>query len=282
MHSSLASEILRLADCLAEGLRRELFLTPKPGLVDLLDAGAHPDLSLPLMLESAEFVGRGYRSFARALAEGRDAAQLLPLGRDLEKQLLEKFGTNTHKGAIFLGGLLLCALAESRRQELDLQQGVVAVARHILPTHQTGATHGARLRDKQLATGILGEARRGLPSLFNAALPALAAAHSRGLDENRAGLATLARLMQCVDDTTALHRCGPPGLARLRRDGARLESLLGQEVDPWPFLLAANQDYIALGLTMGGVADLLAMAYGISTFVQQFPSHAAAPALTSG
>lgn len=281
MHSSLAFEIHRLADCLTEGLRRELFLTPKPGLVDLLDAGSHPDLSLPLMLESIEFVAQGYRTFAAALVRGCCAADLVPVGRALENRLLSTFGTNTHKGAIFLGGLLLCALAHNGGRSHHLQKAVSAVAAQILPQHHTGATHGAALRNQKAATGILGEARRGLPALFEDALPALAAARAGGWDHSQAGLAAMARLMQKVEDTTALHRCGPSGLERLRSDGARLEVFLLQKVDPAPFLLAANRDYMRLRLTMGGVADLLAMAFGLSAFHHRRSCHTSTTEVTA-
>jgi triphosphoribosyl-dephospho-CoA synthase len=63
--------------------------------------------------------------------------------------------------------------------------------------------------------------------------------------------------MQKVEDTTALRRCGPLGLARLRRDGARLEELLLTGLDPVPFLVEANDGYRRQRLTMGGVADLI-------------------------
>ena len=61
----------------------------------------------------------------------------------------------------------------------------------------------------------------------------------------------MARLMQTVEDTTALRRCGPAGLAQLRRDGVRLEELVVAERDPIPFLITANDDYRRQRLTMG-------------------------------
>ncbi|MDQ2694154.1 MAG: triphosphoribosyl-dephospho-CoA synthase, partial [Pseudomonadota bacterium] len=79
----------------------------------------------------------------------------------------------------------------------------------------------------------------------------------------------MARLMQTVQDTTALRRCGPPGLARLRRDGARLEGLLGAGADPVAFLIRANARYRRQRLTMGGVADLLGMSAAWTAFSAQ-------------
>jgi triphosphoribosyl-dephospho-CoA synthase len=67
----------------------------------------------------------------------------------------------------------------------------------------------------------------------------------------------MARLMRTVEDTTTLRRCGLTGLARLRRDGARLEELLLAGRDPVPFLVEANDSYRRQRLTMGGVADLI-------------------------
>jgi len=72
--------------------------------------------------------------------------------------------------------------------------------------------------------------------------------------------------MQKVEDTTALRRCGPLGLARLRRDGARLEELLLAGLDPVPFLINANDDYRRERLTMGGVADLIGMCAAWASF----------------
>ncbi|HDR47044.1 MAG TPA: hypothetical protein ENN94_05015, partial [Geoalkalibacter subterraneus] len=119
-----ASNLSELAECLSLGLRQELFLTPKPGLVDLLDRGSHPDLSLPLMLESIEFVGEAFQAFARLLDQGATPLELVPSGRLLEMKLLDTFGTNTHKGSIFLGGLLLCAYAPAMQKESTLSQAV--------------------------------------------------------------------------------------------------------------------------------------------------------------
>ncbi len=266
MHSSTCSDIQRLADCLGEGLRSELFLTPKPGLVDLLDSGAHADLSLPLMLQSVTLVTAGYRQFADALREQASPRALVALGRAIEDQLRDRLGTNTHKGAIFLGGLLLCALPHACRNRISWSAAVAAVAQDILADHRTGNTHGARVRRQHRAGGILEEARRGLPTLFATALPTLAAARGSGFTEAESAFLVMARLMQKVDDTTTLHRGGPAGLARLRNDGRTLEKTLLQRRNPFPLLHRVNHEYRALHLTMGGVADLLAMTFALDRF----------------
>jgi len=219
------------------------------------------------MLESVEFVGEGFQIFARLLDQGATPLELVPTGRLLEKGLFDTFGTNTHKGAIFLGGLLLCAHARSIRSRTPLPEAVRETAAALLPGHDTGETNGARIRDQKGMPGILGEARRGLPALFETALPTLDEALLKGLDGTLSGLFAMARLMQVVEDTTTLHRCGATGLHRLQTDGRRLEALLLEGTSPYPFLRKTNLAYTRQRLTMGGVADLLSMSFGLFRFL---------------
>jgi triphosphoribosyl-dephospho-CoA synthase len=111
--------------------------------------------------------------------------------------------------------------------------------------------------------GVVGEARAGLPSVFGAALPAWRAARARGRAPDEAAFAAMAALMQVVEDTTALHRGGAPGLERVRRDGRELARRLAAGDDHLAFLAEANEAWRAGRLTMGGVADLLGLTLGL-------------------
>jgi len=73
----------------------------------------------------------------------------------------------------------------------------------------------------------------------------------------------MATLMRKVEDTTAVRRCGLEGLERLRRDGAILQDLLDMGRDPEPFLVLLNEDYRRDNLTMGGVADCMALTWAL-------------------
>jgi triphosphoribosyl-dephospho-CoA synthase len=257
-----------LAAALLRGLSAELTLTPKPGLVDLWDNGSHADLTLPKMLASIELLGFYFDQLIRALAAGAGRAELIALGRAAEERMQSRLGTNTHKGAIFLGGLLLLARFRAGGDEPEsLRSAVVEVAEEIIAQLSPGASHGAAVRQNYQVGGILAEARAGLPSLFDVALPAWQQSQSPCGQPSRGSFAMLAALMQRVEDTTALHRCGPLGLERLRRDGRELELLLGRGEDPVPLLQALNVDYRQLNLTMGGVADLLGLAFGYLVYL---------------
>lgn len=81
---------------------------------------------------------------------------------------------------------------------------------------------------------------------------------------NEASFAMLAALMQTVEDTTTLHRGGLNGLARVKRDGLRLEQMIATGENYLAFLKEINRSYIQLNLTIGGIADMLGIAYEIS------------------
>jgi holo-ACP synthase CitX len=258
----LAERLSRLAGALVEGLRSELHLTPKPGLVDRDDCGSHPDLSLQLMERSIDLVGAHLTALGASLARGEPLWRQVGLAEESERAMRAELGTNTHKGAAFLGGVLLAALERTASgEEGEVSSAVAVVAREVSVLAAPRGTHGAEARERFGVGGIVGEAERGLPALFEVALPAFRAARARGADAQAASFATLARLMQSVEDTTALHRCGPAGLARLREDGARLEQLV-EEGAHLPFLRGCNARYRRMNLTMGGVADLLGLALG--------------------
>jgi triphosphoribosyl-dephospho-CoA synthase len=251
----------RLASALVDGLRRELWLTPKPGLVDREDCGSHPDLSLALMERSIALVGRYLDELSASVASGEPLARQVTLGLEAERRMKDELGTNTHKGAIFLAGLLVVARHRagvddeaSVRTELSALAGERATASRLL------GTHGEEARRRFGVGGVVREAAAGLPSVFDVAVPAIRERLGRG-DADAAAFAGLARLMQVVEDTTALHRCGAQGLARIRADGARLEALVDRD-EHLAYLRERNVRYRELNLTMGGVADLLGVSLG--------------------
>jgi triphosphoribosyl-dephospho-CoA synthetase len=214
------------------------------------------------MERSIALVAGYHRELCRSIARGEPVARQVAIARGAEARMMDALGTNTHKGAIFLGGVLLMARARAGcGAEGAVRRAVAEVARDLEALIAPRRTHGDVARARFGVRGILGEVAAGLPSVFDVALPAFRAARRGGADRDTASFAALARLMQTVEDTTALHRCGPAGLARLREDGALLEARV-REGDHLPFLRERNAAYARSGLTMGGVADLLGVAFG--------------------
>ncbi len=264
---SPASPTRRLADHLTAGLRAELDLTPKPGLVDRRDSGSHDDLTHAAMDRSIDLLAGYFADYAAALEAGAGAGDLRRLGVAVEERMAARFGTNTHRGAIFLGGLLLTGLHRAGSpDDAAVSEAIGGFALELFADRLPTDTTGARVRARYGVGGVVAEALDGLPCVFRVGLPALREAQERGWSGERTLFLLMARLMRAVEDTTALRRCGPAGLSRLRDDGARLEGLLLTGLDPVPFLVEANEDYRRRRLTMGGVADLIGACAAWSSF----------------
>lgn len=271
-----------LARCLETGARAELDLTPKPGLVDRLDNGSHPDLNYGLMARSIDLLPQYYDDLLHA----HDIGAAVDAGRRAERRMSEVVGSNTHRGYIFLSGLLLIAEIEDARVDARrlsgdsrfdaLRHHVRRVADRVL----TGAaspvdvaeSHGAAVRRLGLG-GVHREALDGLPSVFEHGLAALQHCRSkfgmseRPIDRQREQHYVMAALMQVVEDTTAVHRCGLAGLERLRTDGRALAERIdaGRPYVEW--LADLNRDYRGENLTMGGVADCLALTIAVDGWI---------------
>lgn len=257
------SETDRLATALAEGAALELYLTPKPGLVDLADCGSHPDLNLATMERSLQIVGDYLGELLNSLKAEEPFPRQTDIGQRAEQTMLRVLGTNTHKGYIFLSGLLLVARQRTPDgHEQSLRKAIGTVADEFFQGGLERGTHGGQVRGRFHAGGIVREAMSGLPALFDEALPAYGNAIKRGFCFTCASFAMLARLMQTVEDTTTLHRGGMLGLHRIRRDGRELERILDDRGEFMPYLSRLNRDYIRMNLSMGGVADMLGLAYG--------------------
>lgn len=266
MNSFSHPEIERLAEALVKGAALELYLTPKPGLVDLADCGSHPDLSLSTMESSIHSVADYLLELYRSLSAGERFEHQVAVAKRAERGMQSALGTNTHKGYLFLSGLLLIAHWHAPyREERSLRATLSSLADDFFSGRRRRSTNGQRARERFRAGGIVAEAVAGLPSLFDA-LPAFRTSLARGGCLRSASFAMLARLMQSVEDTTTLHRGGSFALSRVRRDGARLERLLEEGGECTPFLNDLNRLYTLKGITMGGVADMLALSFGYLIF----------------
>jgi len=251
----------QLAIRLHQGALEELFLTPKPGLVDRHDPGSHPDLTFAAMRASADLLPVYYREVLRCCREGRPREDFVAAGRAAEARMFAASGSNAHKGYIFLSGLVLRSAWAAGASGL---RGVVAAAatRHFAQLDQV-ASHGGKVRATYGLGGIRAEAEAGLPAVFEHGLPAYREALEGQWPPEQARFYAMAELMERVEDTTAVHRCGLEGLARLRADGATLRRMLEQGREPGPWLAERNEAYRTLNLTMGGVADCLALVFAL-------------------
>jgi triphosphoribosyl-dephospho-CoA synthase len=252
-----------LAINLRLGVLCELDLTPKPGLVDRQDCGSHADLSYASMRASAELLPFYFDDILECHLKHRPLRDFVQAGIDAEQRMARDIQSNTHKGFIFLSGLVLMAACQCGGQVHFLRREISEIAKGFFAHFGSLDSYGAGIRNSHGLGGIRAEAEQGLPAIFEHGWPKYREALEAGWDPNHASFYLMAVLMQRVEDTTAIHRCGLDGLSRLRQDGARLQRLLEQQQAPEPMLIALNEEYRRSGLTMGGVADCMALTFAL-------------------
>jgi triphosphoribosyl-dephospho-CoA synthase len=253
-----------LSELAWQSLIAEAELTPKPGLVDGRGSGPHSDLSLDLMRRSADAIAPYFTRMAVASAEARMDTSLravvASIGREAEAAMLRATsGSNAHKGAIWVLGLLTCAASLS---EGSLPELVAEAAGYLarLPDRARPQTvsHGDVVLERYGATGARGEAYGNFPHVIKIGLPALKAARKSGRTERDSRLAALLAIMLHLDDTCVLYRGGPEA-QRIVREGAAQVIEVGGPGSPKgnAALIALGQELVGLRVSPGGSADLL-------------------------
>jgi triphosphoribosyl-dephospho-CoA synthase len=254
-----------LAELAWQSLIAEAELTPKPGLVDGRGSGSHSDLSLDLMRRSAEAIAPYFTRMAVASAEAQMntslRAAVAGIGREAEAAMLRATsGSNAHKGAIWVLGLLVCAPSLS---EGSLPEFVAEAAGYLarLPdrARPQAVSHGDVVLERCGATGARGEAYANFPHVIKIGLPALKTARKSGRTERDSRLAALLAIMLHLDDTCVLYRGGSEA-QRIVHEGAARVIKVGGPGSPKgnAALIALGQELVSLRISPGGSADLLA------------------------
>lgn len=240
----------RLAELGVRALISEVDLTPKPGLVDRRNSGAHSDMDIEMFYRSARCL-RGY--FEQAVRLGAEKDDCMPAlqqaGLDAEQQMFAVTGgVNTHKGAVYAFGLVLAALGARMVRGGDLFERASELAKQGIPPQNT---HGQQVKAKYTAGGARAEAFAGFPH----AREAQKLMGEDGGDGTRAFL----YLMSVVEDTNLLYRGGREGLEYVR---SRAREILAQgKADYLQELKKLDDECIQRNLSPGGSADIIALAY---------------------
>jgi len=278
-----AGAIAWVASCADQALETELMLTPKPGLVDQRNCGAHCDMDLATFLVSARAIAPWWLHFveigyACAKAPPADFLGLVrAIGIGCEKAMLNATrGVNTHKGAIFALGLLCSAAGRLLGQNSGLNRERLCsevarvcsglVTRELSGT-QAANTAGERCFRRYGITGARGEAVSGYAAVRTVALPVYDRLRRQGASEGMALLQTLLHLMAVNNDTNLVSRGGLAGLNFVREYSRKLlreGGVLAQ--DGRKKMEAFDAELVARRLSPGGSADLLAVTWFLSRF----------------
>lgn len=256
-------------------LIQEVNTTPKPGLVDRNNTGAHPDMDRRHFFASANALRPFFCRFAEAGYLSRDLnpretfRQIRSIGIDAEQAMFRATGgINTHKGAIFSLGILCAAagrLSPENWQPENVLKEAAAMASGVIKadfaeiTPENAKTAGERLYANHGITGIRGQAEAGFPAVADAGLPILRQGLQKGLSLNDAGAAALLHMLPVTEDTALASRSNYETLQAVQRQVA---ALLAD--DPFPSkekIEALDRAFTQKNLSPGGTADLLAVCY---------------------
>lgn len=240
----------------------EAITTPKPGLVDCNNSGSHLDMNLFHFMESAALLGNYFEACTMLgiTNAGFEALQLR--GIQAERDMLQQLKVNTHKGAIFALGILCYAwglCGEESSVECILKAAKKAGTYFLKQMENCiDPKTGGEIQFKQYGiTGARGEAASGFETVKKIALPAFIQAMHEGKSLNDSGICAMMALMECVQDSNVIRRCG--------QEMQRWMNNTAKEINAsqWDHALLKKLDkqFIDCNISPGGCADLLAVTY---------------------
>jgi triphosphoribosyl-dephospho-CoA synthase len=245
-------------------LWEELITFPKAGLVSKEDCGSHRDMNADLMFRSLFSLRNYFLRMAHAGMNQEPFGALKELGMAAEQHMmLVTKGVNTHRGAIFILGLLAAAgayrLTHQLRQftlgEIIQQQWGADLREHRDLVHSHGSLVRKEYHD---AGGARAQAISGFSSVYTIALPAYRITYQFTNNSSLARIQAFYALLAQIDDTNLLYRGGLSGLNFAQQAAQQFIDQGGVFQDSW-FLQTQkiHQQFIAMNLSPGGCADLL-------------------------
>jgi holo-ACP synthase/triphosphoribosyl-dephospho-CoA synthase len=266
-----------VSDIALRALLFEAAVTPKPGLVDRNNNGAHSDMDyftfissssvlLPFFSELTEIGINHVGSPVSLLKEIRYT------GQKAESAMYKVTGgVNTQSGLIFSIGLLCSAIGHlyGKNQSYSLKEVVeyeMQMTQNLLDelwdkAPENRMTKGKRAFLEYGVTGIRGEAASGYSSVLLYGLPVLKRCIAEGLSMNDAGVVTLINLMADTNDTNLITRSDMVKQAAVKNE---LQRILASNITPQEIINAAkvlDDDFIKENISPGGCADLLAISF---------------------
>ena len=268
-------------------LQAELDTTPKPGLVDRNDNGAHRDMDHTLMQRSIKALHPYFVRLAQLGFTDKQPChdEIVNIGIEAEREMFKATGgVNTHKGALFSIGLAAVALAGeafcritqaegcgtmayndvNSKQIQSLSNSIASLAR-LFP--DTNGTHGSKAKANNILKGALDNAREGYTQLFKAWLPFYIDRIAEG--DNYALHKTLLRIMCDLDDTNIVYRTSMETMQEVKTEARQMLDTSRNIVNFEAALQAMNTDYIHRNISPGGSADMLSLVVFLSCIVRK-------------
>lgn len=267
-------EISRLA---VEAMLSEVSATPKPGLVDRNNAGAHRDMDFFTFVQSSASIAHGLYRMAEVGRTFRGFPikdmwkELQRTGYETELAMFQATkGVNTHKGMIFSLGILVAVTAQLEG-ELSAKRicETVCILCQGLCDEAFGDIHtksylskGERMYVFHGMRGARGEAEDGFPTVLQISLPKYQSLREQAISVNDALVETLLHLIAHTEDTNIISRHDRK-MAIYAKDAAKEVLTQGgiHTEKGWQAIHALDADFIAKHVSPGGAADLLALTH---------------------
>ncbi len=276
----------KIAAFAVESMLFEVSATPKPGLVDRNNAGAHHDMDYFTFMSSAaalhesfdEFVWLGWQYQSHTIQE------LLPALRKSGKIAEQKMftftkGINTHKGMIFTLGILCgCAgwlIGKKILNFENLSALTIEMCQGICEKEYAGLeqkfelTKGERMYLQYGCTGVRGEVENGYQTINQFSLPIYTKLRKDGTDVNDSLVQTLLHLIAGTCDTNILSRHDMNTALYVKAYAEKVLRLGGIfTAEGKAAIEEMDQDFIENYISPGGCADLLAVTHFLYSLEQ--------------
>ena len=273
----------KIAEYAVESMLYEVAATPKPGLVDRANNGAHNDMDFFTFMSSAAAL---HDTFDRMIKLGiqkqsspiQELLQLLRKeGRSAEAKMFEATGgVNTHKGMIFSLGILCgcCGwiLGRNDKKYGLSSDGVCEAAKQMCKgicerdfSHLEGGkdmTKGEQMFIRYGFKGVRGAAESGYEVVRNISLPVYRILKRMDISENAALVHTLLYIMREVEDTNIASRHDLDMVHMVKKRAAKAIDAGGM-LSPKgrQMVLDMDAELIDKYVSPGGCADLLAVTH---------------------
>ena len=242
----------KLSSLSMQALVYEVSVTPKPGLVDRNNTGAHQDMDIFTFEASAVSLNHYFEQFALCGIEN---------GHEPFSRIFSRLRSLGYMYANHIPYSPDTLLKINRKLVADVLEDFNDV------TVENARTNGERLYALYGMKGARGEALSGYHTVLKKALPVLKHQLDRGLSLNDAGAVTLLYIMAHSEDTNIVNRSSYHSMKKIQ---ALLRETLNDpefiNKDPIPYLESLDREFIKNNISPGGSADLLALTFFLYLF----------------
>ena len=248
----------------------EVSTMPSFGLVSPCTMGSHRDMDYYTFIDSSFAIAPYLMDMAMIGYSYHQPKEIFEairfIGMESEKAMFHVTkGVNTHKGMIFLLGIIVAATMKAIYEQSDfhcIEHILKEMCANILDDFKDiqdkgELTHGERLFKEYGFTGVRGEVKSGLPVVFKEVLPTYLESNLRG---HALYAQTLLELMARVEDSTIVHRQDIHKLREIQGKSKEILKIGGlNSKDGIKVALEFEEECIKANVSPGGSADLLAL-----------------------